>query len=193
MKEPPDIAREIVEMDGHHNDENGNPLSLEFKDIIVDKCVMNHGSKDKNPLLQVRFLEKAEILSLDGPIEDYPEAKEEDEDKYAEELPRSFQKCIIRVFTRDTSKRDLLKHKFNQWILKQESIEQTPDDGGFGIIRQQDEASIGNDSDRDSFDGINRTGIAQPTQDSEDDVTPTKRPQRDLQDQSPIMVPMRRF
>jgi hypothetical protein len=191
MKESPDIAREIVETDGHHNDENGNPLMLEFKDIIVDKCVMNHGSNDNNPLLQVRFLKKAEIDSLSGPIEDYPEAKEEDEDKYAEELPRSFQKCVIRVFTRDTTKRDLLKHKFDQWILKQDSVEQTPDDGKFRVLRQQDEASVGNDSDGDSFGGRYRG--AQPTQESEDDVTPTKRPQRDLQDQSPIMVPMRRI
>jgi hypothetical protein len=194
MKETTDIAREIVKIHGHHNDENGNPLRLELKDIIVDKCVMNHGSKDKNPLLQVRFLEeKAEEAPLDGPIEDYPEAKELDEKDYAEELPRSFQKCVIRTFTRNTAKRDLLRHAFDQWISEQDSVEQTPDDGKFEVLRQQDEASVGNDSDEDSFGSRGRTGIAQPTQDSEDEVTPTKRPQRDPQDQSPIMFPMGRF
>jgi hypothetical protein len=191
MKKRADIAHEIVGIHGHHNDENENPLRLQLGDICVDKCVSNHGLKDMNPLLQVRFLMKKG--RLDGPIEDYPEAKEVDEKDYEEELPRSFQRRAIRVFTRDSAKRDLLRHAFDHWILNQDSVEQTPDDGKFEVVRQPDEASVGNDSDQDSFGGRGRTGIAQPTQDSEDDGTPMKRHERDLQDQSPITVPMCRF
>jgi hypothetical protein len=192
MKEPTEIAREIVTIDGHHNDENGKGLWLQFKDVIVDKCKMHHGCKDKNPLLEVRFLEKPETSHLDGPIMDYPEAEEVDEKDYEEELPRSFQRCSIRVFTRDGAKEDLLRHAFQQWVSKQDSIEQTPDDGEFQVVRRQNKASVGNDySDEDSCGDRGRFIIAQPTQDSEDDGTPTKRPQLDLQDQSPI--PMRPF
>jgi hypothetical protein len=193
MKEPADIAREIVKIEGHHNDENGDVLRLQFKDVIVDKCEMHHGCKDRNPLLEVRFLEKTERRHLDGPIEDYPEAEEVDENEYLEDLPRSFQRCSIRVFTRNTEHEDLLRHAFQQWVSKQDSVEQTPDDGQFGVVRQQGEASADSDSDEDSFGSRRCAGIAQPTQDSEEDGTPTKRPQLDIQDQSPITVPVRRL
>lgn len=193
MKKRPDIAREIVEVHGYHTDKKGKGLWLQLDDIIVDKCVMHHGSKDKNPLLQVRFLEKPERRHLDGPIENYPEAKEVDEKEFEEELPRSFQRRVIRVFTRDGAKRELLRHAFEQWFSAQGSVEQTPHDGIFGVVRPQDDASVGNDSHEDSIGGRGHTGIAQPTQDSEEDDTPTKRPQFDLQDQSPITVPTRPF
>jgi hypothetical protein len=190
-KEDKQIAEEIVNMQGKHQDENGdsyNPIMLSIKDVIVSQCEMHHGQRFANPLTLVAFVEngdrpKPTVSDDDAPTAEYIT----DFTAYSNILPRSFIKRSIRVFCRDPSKEDLLRHAFSQWVVMQNHSADITPDGGFQVL-PQGEASSGEESNSFPASG------AMLTQDSDDEMmTPTKRPRNSNLDSSPSPIPTEKF
>lgn len=108
---PEEIVREICSIEGNHQDEDGNPITIEESDVIVQFGSWHYGRKDSNPLTAVRFVNREALCSSDEILT----AHEVDEDDYETLLPRKFMKQCIRVYCKDSSKADLLLHKFQAW------------------------------------------------------------------------------
>ncbi len=115
-KHEEEIKEEMLAIGGIHDGENGVQLTLEDTDIIVEKCNIHHGCKDKNPLDRMRFLPKTKMQKLTEPIDSLPEARMVDESTYESQLPRSFQANSIRIFSRNPEKKGLMAHVFNRWL-----------------------------------------------------------------------------
>jgi HD superfamily phosphohydrolase len=114
-----EIEQEMISVRGvHYDDITGEKLELQEEDFIVERCNIHHGSKDKNPLLKMRFLPKDELWKLTEPIGSLPEACEINESSYDAQFPRAFQANSIRVFSRHSSKTGLLKHVFDVWLTE---------------------------------------------------------------------------
>jgi len=96
-------------MDEAHSGLRGN-------DFIVLKYRMDHGAKEKNPLLLMRFYDKMSVEKLVGPPEDLPVAKQIDETRHSPILPHSYRWVGIRVLVRDESNRELVNQFFHQWF-----------------------------------------------------------------------------
>ena len=172
-----EIAQDLINIRGSYRNENGNPICLELEDFIVEKCKMDHGCKDENPLREVRFVRRVDRILLDGPIEDYPEAVKVDESDYDEDIPRSFQKNCIRVYARDPTKEELLYHVFLTWKLGAGHAESTPALG----LQLQNEENASNEND-----SLNGSCLQPLTQDSEDESSPQKESSCRTTDFSPI-------
>lgn len=143
---PDEIARAISQVEGKHRDEYGNEVSLKLEDIIVKGCSWNYGTKDKNPLSLVRFIDRD---NLDGPTNETFVAREIDMLDFATSIPMRTQKNCIRVFCRDPAKRDLLAHKFKAWECAPQIDFNTPS----GAEAQEERFDIGVHEDPDSNDG----------------------------------------
>lgn len=115
---PEEIVKEICSIEGNHEDEDGNPLTLEEDDVIVQFGSWHYGRKDANPLTAVRFVDRESLGSGDEILT----AHEVDEDDYETLLPRKFMKQCIRVYSRDSSKTDLLHHMFQAWRHNLENL-----------------------------------------------------------------------
>lgn len=119
-KSESEIADEMLTMGGEHRDNDGNPLTLKKEDFVLDKCSSNYGARDKNPLDKMRFVRR-EDMSTDKkhkPAEELPVAVKFDEKRYETELPRSFESNILRAYSRNDEKADLVGHVFAEWIEK---------------------------------------------------------------------------
>ncbi|KAK1738372.1 deoxynucleoside triphosphate triphosphohydrolase [Skeletonema marinoi] len=95
-------------------------ITLDTNDIIVEKRELHYGSKEKNPVLQMNFLEKKHFEDIDTlPIEKLPLAGPPE--KLPLNKPEHFIKRTIRFFSRDREKNELLGHAFQNWkIVKEE-------------------------------------------------------------------------
>mmetsp|Transcript_7979 Transcript_7979/g.23671 ORF Transcript_7979/g.23671 Transcript_7979/m.23671 type:complete len:499 (-) Transcript_7979:32-1528(-) len=113
QKSEEEIRKELVEMKTRHGD-----VKLSMDDVIVEKCEIHHGTKDKNPVSFMRFLPKREMPGLNSPVGELPEAKECNEKDFESDTVRRFNKRTIRVFSRSRSQEtvDLLMHTFHQWV-----------------------------------------------------------------------------
>ena len=102
----------MLSIEGRHDDQ-----VLQEENFIVEKCSMHHGSKDKNPLSKMRFLPKNSLHKLMAAnINDLPEAVVADESTYKAVLPQLLQENSIRVYSRLSSKCDLVSHVFSAWL-----------------------------------------------------------------------------
>lgn len=118
-KSDDEIKQEMLCVRGIHKHEiTGETLELLEEDFIVERCNIHHGSKDKNPLLKMRFLPKDELWKLTGPIQSLPEACEINESNYDAQFPRAFQANSIRVFSRNSDKNGLVSHIFDTWLAE---------------------------------------------------------------------------
>ena len=99
-------------------------ITLDTNDIIVEKRELHYGSKEKNPVLQMNFLEKKHFEDIDLlPIEKLPLAGPPD--KLPLNKPEHFIKRTIRFFSRDREKNELLGHAFQNWkIAKEEGYDE---------------------------------------------------------------------
>lgn len=52
------IKEDLLKLHAIHGDGISQSITLEPSDIIVEKCHIHHGSKDRNPLKRMRFIEK---------------------------------------------------------------------------------------------------------------------------------------
>jgi deoxynucleoside triphosphate triphosphohydrolase SAMHD1 len=110
------IVKDIVDFKAKHDDGNGGTIELIERDVIVDKCQIHHGQKHQDPILKMRFVEKSQLNKLSSTnYKELPEAKIVNTDEYDSYLPRSLMECSLRIYCRDTSKVDLLRHAFELW------------------------------------------------------------------------------
>ena len=94
-------------------------ITLDTNDIIVEKRELHYGSKEKNPVLQMNFLEKKDFEDIeDLPIETLPLAGPPE--KLPLNKPEHFIKRTIRFFSRDREKNERLGHAFQNWKLTKE-------------------------------------------------------------------------
>ena len=113
---PSGIVKDIVDFRAQHDDGNGGTIQLIEHDVIVDKCQIHHGQKHKDPLSKMRFVEKSQLNKISAHnYKDLPEAKVVNDDDYDSYLPRTLMECSLRIYCRDTSKVDLLRHAFELW------------------------------------------------------------------------------
>jgi len=181
---PETIVREICSIDGNHEDDDGKPIILEGSDVIVQFGSWHYGRKDANPLSAVRFVDREALCSGDEILN----AHEVDEDDYETLLPRKFMKQCIRVYSKDSSKTDLLVHKFQAWkhnLVNDNSIHGLQSSSSFQLT-----AEVSNlDRPRDC------SAVALTQDSGEEDnheCTPVKQKlQRGIDEPSPI--PIRRF
>ena len=109
--DPDDIARQVLDIGGKHQDEYGEDITLDFEDIIVSPCSWHWGNKDKDVLARVRFINREDLSHSDGVFT----AAQVDSLDYMTHLPQTFQKKCIRFFCRDPAKVDLLTHQVEAW------------------------------------------------------------------------------
>ena len=113
---PSGIVKDIVAFKAQHDDGHGGMIQLVEHDVIVDKCQIHHGQKNQDPLTKMRFVEKSQLNKLSTKnYKDLPEAKVVNDDEYDSYLPRSLMECSLRIYCRDKSKVDLLRHAFELW------------------------------------------------------------------------------
>jgi len=115
-KKEEEIKDEMLRVRGIHGCGDGSQLVLELQDIIVQRCNIHCGLKDKNPVSRMRFLPKAKLQKLTEPIESLPEACEVDEITYQAQLPSVFEENRIRIFSRNPLKDGLVEHVFALWL-----------------------------------------------------------------------------
>jgi len=182
-----EIIHEMLSYKGKH-DHDGSTISLCEDDLVVQKCVMNHGLKDKDPLTRMRFLEKSKLNKLTvKDFEELPEAVVVDQDEYDSHLPRNLEECSLRIYSRDSSrtKCELVSHVFSLWWQEiQCQIEYTEEQPGEAPIRRP--ALLSQDfTDDDDYDNAedrldNRTPPPLRLQDdvllaASTEITPTRR------------------
>jgi hypothetical protein len=94
-------------------------MSLDTNDIIVEKRELHYGRKEKNPVLQMNFLEKTKFEDIEAlPIEKLPLAGPPE--KLPLNKPEHFIKRTIRFFSRNRDKNELLCHAFQNWKITKE-------------------------------------------------------------------------
>lgn len=176
---------DICEFEGNHTDESGDSIFLREDDVIVQHNSWHYGRKDENPLSAVRFVNREEL----GYMDEILTAHEVDEEDYDTIIPRSFMKKCIRVYSRDSSKTDLLMHKFQAWK------ENLSNDAGSPMLNTQTNFAILGASAAE-VSVLGRHHESAPialTQDSDceaDMYTPIKnRIQQKTEDPSPIPLP----
>jgi hypothetical protein len=182
---PEDIVHEICAVEGNHTDESGDNILLCEDDVIVQHCAWHYGRKDENPLSAVRFVNREELDHGDEILT----AHEVDEDDYETIIPRSFMKKCIRVYSRNSSKTDLLMHKFQTWK------ENLSNDVPSPMLNTQANSAILQEATAE-VSVLGRAHASAPiqlTQDSDDETdmyTPIKnRIQQNTEDPSPIPLP----
>lgn len=184
--------------DARSKNKSGSAEKLEGNDFIVKKFYMHHGAGSENPLLRVRFYDKASGVKLFGPAEDLPVAKQVDESRYRSVIPTAFRDVGIRVLVRDDSKRGAVNQFSHQWY---ESGDKMPNQCApeptalYNQFRTMDDNEDENDCDTDvENEGLQQKGttdnpawLSQDFDDSgeenEDDNNPMFQ-----QDTSPIPV-----
>lgn len=110
-----DIADEICALRGSHDDAADSRITPEV--IIVDKCQVHHGLKDKDPVSRMRFLRKSAMNMLSTPdYRNLPDASLVDQSEYESFLPVKLIQYKIRIYSRDSSEEicSLLQHQFEQ-------------------------------------------------------------------------------
>jgi len=163
--------------------------SLEAKDFIVKKYYMHHGSKEKNPLLQMRFFDHMNE-KLFGSLDDLPEAKLIEESECEGFIPKSFQIAGVRVFCRDESKREIVSLLFKQWyVVRMQAAIAAP-------MQSQGEIDIEMGSDDENVSDEEQQQQQQPRflsqDDEQDDDDFRNLHDSPSMDQSPIPVHRRR-
>ena len=185
------IIDELLADPDHHHDENGETLRLEKSDIVVHKGRVHYGTGDKNPLSQMRFVPRDNLI---GPDDDVPEACEVDELDHLTSIPRSFCKLVIRAYCRDPSKLDLLCHVFEDWKFRGGTTRATPPIVNFNVLQQNQGFHQEEDEDSASNDYGGGMYCTQESEDESSHAGTPKKPLRDSNfDMSPIPVASRRF
>lgn len=159
-----DIMNEDVQYDG---DEYG-AFQLNEDDFIVEKRELHCGSKEHNPVSQMRFYAKLEVHKLHNPPEKLPLALEVDESNLPMNTLSSFIKRSIRLYSRNKEKDQFITFVFDNWCLHKEERMMAPPG-----------CSLKTFQDGEGEDGIG----SQPTllTQEENDITPTpKRSKRKL-------------
>lgn len=110
-----EIAEAICCVKGELNQKTNFRITPEH--IIVDKCQLHHGQRDKDPVSCMHFLRKVDMNQLTtSDCNDLPFADGVSQAEYESFLPRKLMQCKLRIFCRDSSEDicNLLAHQFEQ-------------------------------------------------------------------------------
>ncbi|GKY93865.1 hypothetical protein MPSEU_000353400 [Mayamaea pseudoterrestris] len=142
-----EIVRQMVAFHGKHD----GVQQLTEEDLVVQKCSVHCGRKDKDPVMLMRFIEKGKMNMLQNSIDDLPEAILPPKCSYTR--PEYFIANEIRVFCRDSDKTELANHVFGLWLSHiADEIETTPFDEQHAPVMLTQES----DDDMDDDDDYNR-------------------------------------
>jgi hypothetical protein len=110
-----DIADGICSIHGELSESTNFRITPEH--IIVDKCLVHHGLKDKDPVSRMRFLRKSDMSLLTASdYKNLPNADSAHQSEYESFLPVKLMQCKLRIFCRDSSEEicNLMTHQFEQ-------------------------------------------------------------------------------
>ena len=107
----------------HGSSQCKDMLIVNDDDIIVEKRIIHHGMKEKNPVNLMRFVSKHKLSALTNKLEELPLAIQIPETAYESHIPRSFQERSIRIYSISEEKRDLVRHMFEQYIVWKQNEE----------------------------------------------------------------------
>jgi hypothetical protein len=110
-----DIMSEKVTFDG-----GDVLLRLNEDDFIVEKRELHCGSKEHNPVSQMRFYSKQDVPKLKNTPDELPVAVEVDEACLPMNTLKSFIKRSIRLYSRSSEKNEFITHVFENWISHKE-------------------------------------------------------------------------
>jgi hypothetical protein len=96
----------------------GGGARLIAENLFIHKVSIHCGLRERNPVSNVRFLERRNIPMLRQPIAELPIAIKVEESCYAASIPRSFMSNIVRIYCRDPSKTELAGHVYLQWLAE---------------------------------------------------------------------------
>ena len=154
QKSEREIKEEMISIRGEHD---GGQNKLSMQDFILEKLTIHYGSRDKPFLQRMRFVPNGFRANLRKPVDELPEAVRVSEEKYEAQLPKKYQECSLRVFCRDHSKTDLVRHVLHQYVVeaKGECLMTAGcenDEGGSGrqysAVLSQDDECVGLYDDR---------------------------------------------
>lgn len=176
---PEKIVSDICALKPRHDN-----LILTEDDVIVKGLSWHQGQMDKNPLSFVRFVDK-NLPSYIKTNDDCPKAVPvKDMKDYHMSTTVEFQKRVIRVYSRDPAKKDLLAHAFEAyWTHYMDRLfsgTPLPNEGRSGLQFESGTGS-GEESNDDSNDGfMARAGdpveLTQESGDEMDFLSPSKSP-----------------
>ena len=72
-------------------------LGLKEGDMIVEKRTIHHGQKSENPVNNMRFVSKTDLMSLSKPLESLPVARKKDETEYEAHVPKKFEEKVRNI------------------------------------------------------------------------------------------------
>lgn len=90
--------------------------NIDIVDFIVERCEVDHGAKEKNPVEKMRFIKKRDMPDLKNPVHTLPTATLYNAKRLKANLPRTFRPKAIRLYSRTNDKRDLLRDAFDTLI-----------------------------------------------------------------------------
>lgn len=158
------IVKDIVDFKSQHDDGKGGTIQLIEHDVIVDKCEIHHGQKHHDPISKMRFVEKSQLNKLSTTnYKELPEAKIVNDGDYESYLPRTLMECSLRIYCRDTSKVDLLRHAFELWWDSiHDEMEMTDEPKKQNGYRQQEQHEVAILSQETDDDDEDHNGIVNP-------------------------------
>lgn len=199
---PDQIVREICSIEPKHDNlKTGVVTRLKEDDVIIKCSSWHQGRKNKNPIKFVRFVKKdLPSFARTNARDRCPLAEKVNALDYNHLIAVKFQKCVIRAYCRDPSKRDLLSHAFEAfWECSVKdnvyNITSTPV-VNFSMNFGHNDAS--DESDNPDYHAGDTTGngpvqLSQDSCDEDDVYTPVKPLScRSLQRASPSPIPVRR-
>lgn len=109
-----EIKRDIMNEDVFYDGEDGL-LHLNGDDFIVEKRELHCGSKENNPVSQMRFYSKSDNQKLKNYAEDLPMAMEVDQASLPMNTLKFFMKRSIRMYSRSSEKNEFMSLVFENW------------------------------------------------------------------------------
>jgi hypothetical protein len=109
-----EIKRDIMNEDGFYDGEDGL-LHLNGDDFIVEKRELHCGSKENNPVSQMRFYSKSDNQKLKNYADALPMATEVDQASLPMNTLKFFIKRSIRMYSRSSEKNEFMSLVFENW------------------------------------------------------------------------------
>jgi hypothetical protein len=136
------IKQDIMSEEVVYDSKDGK-LSLNKDDFIVEKRELHCGSKENNPVSQMRFYAKSDSQKLKNHPEELPLATEVDEASLPMNTLKSFIKRSIRLYSRNSEKNEFITMVFHNWRSHREERLMFPPGCSFKTFNHEDEGEDG--------------------------------------------------
>ena len=115
-----EIKRDIMSEDVLYDNGDNNIIRLDADDFIVEKRELHCGSKEYNPVSQMRFYSKSDAAKLKNSPDELPLALEVNEANLPMNTLKSFIKRSIRLYSRYSDKNQFVTLVFQNWCSHRE-------------------------------------------------------------------------